>query len=140
MIFRLQYRIVPSTTSCTKEPTITNYPPKIQEPSYFQYNGTVVVTGIVCDHWIWLSGGRNSGQPINTESWDTSQKKPIQYRAYFPGTEMSKTSFKLQRYFGLFNAGTPDPEKFVLPHYCEKELEKYPKPVDNFFESRGLIF
>ncbi|XP_031561646.1 uncharacterized protein LOC116297541 [Actinia tenebrosa] len=133
------YEVIPSTTSC-KKTTITKFPPKLQEPSYFQYNGTVIVTGIVCDHWIWLSGGRNSGRPIISQSWDTNQKKPIQYLAYSPGSQMSKTSVRIQRYFGLFDAGTPDPEKFVLPRYCEKELEKTPKPSDEFFESRDLVF
>ncbi|KAK3735753.1 hypothetical protein QZH41_008912 [Actinostola sp. cb2023] len=122
------YQIVPSSTSCTKS-TMSSFPRKFPDIfTFFKYNGTEVVTGIVSDRWIWLTGGRNSGQPINSYIWNSVGDKPLQYRVYLPGSEMTKTSRNFQAYIGLFNPGTPDPEVFELPSYCEKEFERYPKP------------
>ncbi|KAK3735755.1 hypothetical protein QZH41_008914 [Actinostola sp. cb2023] len=112
-----------------QNPRCRSSPKKLPDiGTFFKYNGTEVVTGIVSDRWIWFAGGRNSGQPINSYIWNSIGDKPLQYRMYLPGSEMTKTSRNFQAYAGLFNPGTPDPEVFELPSYCEKEFERYPKP------------
>ncbi|XP_028518340.1 uncharacterized protein LOC110250314 [Exaiptasia diaphana] len=119
------YHVIPSATRCTKS-IISTFPKKITDiGTFFKYDGTEEVTGIITKRWLWKSGGRNSGIPINTYIWNSYSGKPLQFRMELPGSQMSKTSRNFQAYAGTFVPGTPDQEVFVLPNYCEGGQQQF---------------
>ena len=85
-----------------------------------------------------MEGGRNSGQQVITYIWNSyDNNKPLEFRFDDPGNQMSKTSRKIEAYAGLFVPGTPDPERFQLPKYCERESNM---EHDAIFENLKLHF
>lgn len=96
----------------------------MQVPPKFSYNGRRYVYGEYCKKWLWMSGG-HGGQGVNTEIWDTAQTIDgtptiVQYTANFPGSQMSKMSVKIERYYYMFKPGVPPRLEFELPTYCRR--------------------
>ncbi|XP_031561621.1 uncharacterized protein LOC116297518 [Actinia tenebrosa] len=119
-----RYRIVPGTRSCTKT-ILFRFPPKIQVPAKFSYSGRRYVYGEYTKKWVWMSGGRHSGQGVNVQIWDTAQTidgtpTVVQYTVNYPGSQMSRTSVKIDRYYYMFKPGVPSSIEFQLPTFCRR--------------------
>ncbi|KXJ12682.1 uncharacterized protein LOC110241764 [Exaiptasia diaphana] len=119
-----KFHIIPSKRSCTKQPVPNGIlPPKIKVPTKFKFYGRKYVYGDYCKRWVWEEGGRNPSIFIDTETWDTAMTingtpRIVQYSAHFPGSYMSKTSTKIERYYYMFVPGVPEQNVFQLPTYC----------------------
>lgn len=57
----MEYEVLWKNKDCQKK-EIKDFP-ETSIPSYFSYNGHVKLDSILCDQWIWKTGGHNIGQP-----------------------------------------------------------------------------
>ena len=103
--------------------------PVSQVPPFFSFNGTVKVGYLLCDKWIWKTGGHNPGQPTSFQAYyitnqtnaasdlDKSSIAPVMIESTYNSGPLGKTSSHMVLNVTSF-AISVDEDSFELPTFC----------------------
>lgn len=103
--------------------------PVSQVPPFFSFNGTVKVGYLLCDKWIWKTGGHNPGQPTTFQAYyitnqtnaasdlDKASIAPVMIESTYNSGPLGKTSSHMVLNVTSFAIGV-DEDSFELPTFC----------------------